>query len=89
MSANKGRNSTQKRKLKLKLFGGKAAKQCCFCSRSLTQSSATLEHVVPLSKGGGWNIENLRISCSCCNFERSDKNFFEYKKGKVFHASNH
>lgn len=83
MSVNKGRNSIQKRKLKTKLFGGRTAKQCCFCTRMLTPSSATLEHVIPLSRGGGWDIGNLRLSCHCCNEERSNSDFLEYKKGKV------
>lgn len=85
MSANHGRNSYQKRRLKLRLFNGALhkAKPCCFCRRSLAFEVATLEHVVPLSKGGSWEIENLRISCKCCNSDRANEDFSVYKKKKM------
>lgn len=79
MSANKGRNSTQKRNLRKKLFGGRQQKPCCFCRRLISSATATLEHVIPLSKGGNWEIENLRLSCRTCNQERGSEEFFSFK----------
>jgi 5-methylcytosine-specific restriction endonuclease McrA len=69
-----------KRKMKLLLFGGHATRRCCFCRRPLTLGIATLDHVVPLSKGGGSSRGNLRISCGPCNNDRGDQNFEEYRK---------
>lgn len=80
MSQNHGRSSTQKRKLKSRLFGGRKEKSCCFCRVSLTLTTATIEHVKPLSNGGGWEIENLRVSCSLCNGRRGSKDFDEFRK---------
>ena len=82
MSKNKNRNSSQKRKLRAQLFGGHTTKPCCFCRRILTFSSATLEHVVPLSRGGKWNKDNLRLSCYDCNQERGSEIFELYQRKK-------
>ena len=44
------------------LFGG-----CCFCG---SQEKLTLEHVIPLSKGGLHVPENLLGSCKSCNCKK-------------------
>ncbi len=82
MSADHGRNSHQKRRLKEKLFGGRRCAPCCFCRRELTMSSSTLEHVIPLSHGGGWDKENLRLSCGSCNNERGNEDFAKFRDKK-------
>ena len=82
MSNNRGRNSTQKKKIKIRLFGGRASYPCCFCGRILVLTTATLEHVMPLSMGGGWHITNLRLSCRPCNSERGNEDFWEFKNRK-------
>lgn len=82
MSKNKGRSSHQKRALKRRLFGGRESRPCCFCRRVLTFALATLEHVIPLSKNGGWNLENIRLSCGVCNHERAAEDFDEFRKKK-------
>lgn len=79
MSINKGRNSGQKRKLKLQLFKGRSTKNCCFCKKKLAFHVATLEHMIPLSENGGWNINNLAVSCRSCNEKRGNKDFVEFR----------
>ncbi len=76
------RNSGEKRAWKAKLFGGRETKPCCFCRRKMYFSSATLEHVQPKSDGGGWSIDNLRLSCYDCNHERGsdDFDYFRHRK---------
>lgn len=51
---------------------------CCFCDKPLSIHTATLEHIVPVSKRGSFNRSNLTISCERCNSNRGDKNFFDY-----------
>jgi 5-methylcytosine-specific restriction endonuclease McrA len=80
MSARNSRNSKQKKKIKIKLFGGRREKPCCFCGRILSMNEATLEHVIPLSAGGGWDVDNIRISCESCNRDRGTEEFTSYKK---------
>jgi 5-methylcytosine-specific restriction endonuclease McrA len=64
-----------RRELRKRLFAGRALVPCCFCARLLDCEEATLEHVLPRSRGGPTLIENLRISCEPCNREREDWGF--------------
>lgn len=82
VSENQGRNSHQKRRIKTLLFGGRPSRPCCFCRALLTPSTATLEHVVPLVHGGGWNKDNLRLSCESCNSERGSEDFETFQRRK-------
>jgi len=34
--------------------------------------AASLDHVIPLARGGGNELDNLRIACRACNTERAD-----------------
>lgn len=79
-SNSNGRNSTQKLGLKQQLFAGRSTSKCCFCRRILTINIATLEHVIPISKGGQWHINNLKLSCQNCNNKRANRDFEEYKR---------
>lgn len=40
---------------------------CLYCDKQLTQSTATMDHVLPLSRGGKTNWENIVTACSKCN----------------------
>src|SRR6478752_209792 len=33
----------------------------------------TIEHWIPLSKGGTWALENLRLACKRCNAYKGDR----------------
>ena len=43
---------------------------CRYCG---TRSGLTVDHVVPLSKGGKWVWENLVTACSKCNGKKGSK----------------
>jgi len=77
MSRNRSRNSAQKRALKERIY--RKNKRCCFCKNCLSFQSATLEHIISLSKGGGWNIDNLTISCANCNNTRGNIDYLLFK----------
>jgi hypothetical protein len=57
---------------------------CCYCQKSLTSETITMEHIVPDSKRGTFNTTNLTVSCYECNNSRGNKPFFEYVKGFDF-----
>lgn len=40
---------------------------CAYCGQPMKRKTMTVNHVVPQSKGGGNNIENLMPCCSRCN----------------------
>ena len=42
--------------------------QCCYiCQKKLTYEQATVDHFIPLSKGGLNNSNNYRLACEPCN----------------------
>jgi hypothetical protein len=47
-------------------------KLCCWCIRPVPISEASIEHLVPLSRGGSDRIENLAVACQRCNGLRGD-----------------
>lgn len=47
--------------------------ECQYCSKSVTISNATIDHVVPKSRGGGHTWENLVIACSKCNGKKGSR----------------
>jgi 5-methylcytosine-specific restriction endonuclease McrA len=44
-----------------------AAKRCTDCKRALRSIDKSLDHIVPLSKGGQHSILNARVICKRCN----------------------
>jgi 5-methylcytosine-specific restriction protein A len=50
----------------------KSNSKCCHCGKELTVKETTVEHVIPLSKGGSNNVTNLIALCDKCNKEKSN-----------------
>lgn len=50
-------------------------KLCVYC---LERVADTIDHVIPLSKGGDSSIENLRPACSDCNEKKGNTEDFNY-----------
>lgn len=46
---------------------------CQYCDSRVTLNSVTMDHVIPSSKGGLTNWENIVASCITCNQNKSDK----------------
>jgi 5-methylcytosine-specific restriction endonuclease McrA len=53
--------------------------KCLCCGRS--DVALTVDHVVPVSKGGTSNIDNLQPLCLSCNSKKQDK-IIDYRPGK-------
>lgn len=46
---------------------------CCFyCDAELTFREATMDHIIPKSRGGALEIGNIVIACYDCNYERQN-----------------
>lgn len=54
--------------------------QCAWCSRALclTPGDATLDHVIPRSRGGRNTVANYVLACSRCNGERKSQRAESY-----------
>jgi 5-methylcytosine-specific restriction endonuclease McrA len=58
-----------------KLFG--MAKACPMCGDSFSKDKPkSLDHVVPLAKGGPHSLSNVSVVCRPCNIAKSDKELF-------------
>ena len=79
-----------KKKLMTKLKYFKLGhKRCHYCCVQLNYSSgfknsATIEHIVPRSKGGGLAQINSLVVCQKCNKRRADKNFVGFVTSSRF-----
>ncbi|GAA3940556.1 HNH endonuclease [Hymenobacter algoricola] len=51
-----------------------AGHRCQVCG---TGDNLTLDHIIPLSKGGGWHRANLQCLCNDCNQAKGDKMPYE------------
>jgi 5-methylcytosine-specific restriction endonuclease McrA len=49
---------------------------CAYCGES--KEHLTMDHVIPLSKGGTWRRENIVFCCSKCNLEKGDLSLDEF-----------
>lgn len=57
--------------VKRKLF--KKQKSCALCGEVLTLETASVDHKIPLSKGGSNFLDNLQLTHIDCNFKKADK----------------
>ena len=46
---------------------------CQYCGKSVSDYSATIDHVVPLSKGGLHTWKNVVAACKPCNGKKADR----------------
>ena len=46
--------------------------QCQYCGIQLSKSTATIDHVIPTSKGGTNDWLNCTLCCGPCNVEKGD-----------------
>ena len=61
-------NSRRKRAVILRTLS-----TCYWCDKPLTLDTSTLEHIIPLSRGGLDNANNRTVACVSCNGERGSE----------------
>lgn len=45
---------------------------CAYCGRHRNRKYMTVDHIIPLSKGGSDSVDNLQCTCKLCNNLKSD-----------------
>lgn len=53
------------------------ASACTYCGSS---DNITIDHVIPLSRGGSHSVSNLVSACAKCNMSKGAKTVMEWKK---------
>ena len=74
--AENARSAKERRWLRRQLirkYGGR----CVLCGEQVVLqegclNSATIDHVIPLSKGGADTINNMQLACAKCNHDKGD-----------------
>ncbi|MEA5598644.1 HNH endonuclease [Rivularia sp. UHCC 0363] len=46
--------------------------QCQSCGKREEESSLTIDHIIPLARGGSNDISNLQTLCFTCNCQKTD-----------------
>lgn len=52
---------------------------CHYCSAAVKPSSFTVDHIVPVYKGGSDDLSNLVACCRRCNSKKGTKDYTEFK----------
>ena len=50
--------------------------KCVYCEA--TDCELTMEHIVPKSKGGKWEINNIVLACERCNHLRGNLDYVDF-----------
>lgn len=56
---------------------------CVYCNVTLSHKTATIDHVIPLAKGGSRkSFSNLLLCCEPCNREKANQSMREFLKAR-------
>jgi 5-methylcytosine-specific restriction endonuclease McrA len=58
-------------------------KPCVYCG---ADKNMTLDHVIPIARGGRHSVGNLMPLCLSCNTSKQDKTFMEFRMAKMVQA---
>ena len=47
--------------------------QCQSCGKQQVETNLSIDHIIPLARGGTNDISNLQTLCFSCNRQKSDK----------------
>ncbi|MBD2447815.1 HNH endonuclease [Nostoc sp. FACHB-152] len=54
--------------------------QCKSCGKTSIETDLTIDHIIPLARGGQNDISNLHTLCWICNQQKSDKSDHQFRR---------
>lgn len=63
------------------------AHTCPYCDTPLCDENKSLDHIIPLSRGGAHSIENAVVCCATCNISKNNRTPLEYMGSAWFRAN--
>lgn len=57
---------------------------CCYCGNKVEIFS--MDHFIPLSKGGEWTVNNIVPACMSCNSSKRANDFFKWYPKQEFYS---
>jgi len=54
--------------------------QCQSCGKTTLETNLTIDHIIPLARGGQNDISNLQTLCFTCNQRKTDKLDFRFRR---------
>jgi len=69
----KDTRSSNSRKIRKNLMRGRAQVKCHWCPTLIDLDTSTLEHIIPLDRGGLDNDNNRTLACHPCNNKRGNE----------------
>ena len=52
---------------------------CIYCNNKIPREQRSMDHIIPISRGGLHSIENLVMCCKSCNSSKRDRLLSEWK----------
>ncbi len=47
--------------------------RCCYCGKKFTTEKLNIDHIIPRSRGGKTEWDNIVTSCISCNFKKANR----------------
>lgn len=54
-------------------------KKCAYCGNGITLEDMKIDHIIPQSKGGTDDLDNLMPACEICNHYKDSHNLNKFK----------
>ena len=77
LERSKGRELKKSRWWQNKISEGGS---CYYCEQNLSKSEITMDHVVPISRGGRSTKGNVVIACETCNINKRSLTAVEWEE---------
>jgi hypothetical protein len=57
--------------------------KCIYCGRTIDLDTLHIEHLMPRSKGGTEDLDNLTAACPICNTSKANRSYLDYISSPV------